>query len=392
MIKHRFIHNRKNKLKADGTALIQMEVSFNRSRKFISTDICIEPKFWDQKKQRVSVKHLKHEEYNFSLIDLASKVDSIIREYVLKNKVLSIDSLLSRMEHTDTGLLIDFIESEVEKDDVNSEKTKLSHLNMMNRVKEFRPEVRLDEVDYKFVVDFDNYLSRQDYAINTIAKMHKNLKRFLNLAIKYSLISSESYPYRHFKVRRESTKRQSLSMAELKSFEELKLEKGTDLDYVKDMFLFSVYTGLRISDITRLKNEHFKLVEEGWKLEMKTLKSKKYAYFPLWKLFPLKTEESGKPEFIVWKYFDKKADLFFPKLSEPRINFLLKVLAKEAKIDKQVTFHIARHTFGTIMARIVPLPALQALMGHSDIKTTMIYVHMTNQLLDDTLDNVDWDI
>ena len=65
-------------------------------------------------------------------------------------------------------------------------------------------------------------------------------------------------------------------------------------------------------------------------------------------------------------------------------------LTLHAGISKNVTFHIGRHTFGTLMATKIPLPTLQNLMQHSDIKTTMIYVNMSKQMIDDSLDKVDW--
>lgn len=391
MISHKYIFNRKNKLKNDGTALIQLELYDGKKRKYLSTGISVEPKFWNDKNQKVSSNHPRFEEYNYLLIDLSQKIDDVIRKYILKAKTLSLDLLIQLLEHSESDLLVDFIDREVSKDLQNTEKTKTSHLNTKNRLVEYRPDARLDEVNYEFVVGFNNYLISKNYAINTIAKMHKNLKRFLNLAIKYNLISHEDYPYRHFKVKKEETKRESLTYLELKAIEDLKFDEGSIYQQVKDMFLFSCYTGLRISDIIALRSEYFTLVDEGWKLEMKIQKTKKQAYYPLWKFFPLKDEESGKPEFIVWRYYNSKGSLFFPKITEPKINLYLKGIASSAKIKKNVTFHIARHTFGTIMATRVPLPVLQALMQHSEIKTTMVYVHMTNQLLDDNLDNVDWE-
>ncbi|MDC1352983.1 tyrosine-type recombinase/integrase, partial [Flavobacteriales bacterium] len=57
---------------------------------------------------------------------------------------------------------------------------------------------------------------------------------------------------------------------------------------------------------------------------------------------------------------------------------------------KNVTFHMGRHTFGTIMASKIPLPTLQNLMQHSDIKTTMIYINMSSKMIDDSLGKVNW--
>jgi site-specific recombinase XerD len=138
-----------------------------------------------------------------------------------------------------------------------------------------------------------------------------------------------------------------------------------------------------------MKPSYCKLLETGWTLEFKTYKAKKMAYLPLRSLFK-NEEELSKPEKILNRYYDENMDLVFPKLPESRINRHLKEIAKEAGISKNVTFHMGRHTFGTIMASKIPLATLQSLMQHSDIKTTMIYVNISNDMIDDSLGKVDW--
>jgi hypothetical protein len=102
--------------------------------------------------------------------------------------------------------------NEIEKDQRITDKTKKDLLNSRNRINEFKDDIRLQQIDYRLIVDLDNYLRSQGYSINTIGKLHKNLKRFLNLAIKYKLISQDDYAYRNFKVERENTKREALSL------------------------------------------------------------------------------------------------------------------------------------------------------------------------------------
>lgn len=389
MIKHRILHNRKNKLKQDGTALIQIEVYSAESRKYISTGIDIEPEFWDDKNRKVSYNHSRADEFNMIIHDHIQKLESILRKAKLKEMDYNVEEIIVLLKHEESDSLADFMTKEIEKDQRIKQKTKVDLFNTKNKIIEFRSDARLQDVDYKFVVDFDNHLRDKNFSINTIGKLHKNLKRFLNLAIKYNLISLNDYPYRNFKVQRESKNRESLSMNEVHSMEKLVYDRASVNEIVKDMFLFACYTGLRISDVIRLKTSYCKHSSIGWRLEFKTFKAGKMAYLPLRSLF-IDSNTLSKPEQILDRYYSDGNELVFPKLPESKINRQLKAIAVHAEIEKNVTFHMGRHTFGTIMASKIPLPIVQSLMQHSDIKTTMIYVNLSNDMIDDGLDKVDW--
>lgn len=378
-------------MKKDGTALVQLEIYKDRTRKYISTEIGITPRDWDEKNAKVLNSHSRAEEYNMVLHDTIQKIESILRKAKLMDKDYSVDQIIGLMKHDDSNLLSEFMSKEIEKDQRIKAKTKKDLLNTRNRLIEFNPSARLQDIDYKFVVDFDNHLRNIGYSINTIGKLHKNLKRFLNLGIKYNLMSQNDYPYRNFKVERESTKREALTMDEIKSIEKLIYECDSINEKVKDMFLFSCYTGLRISDVTRLKTSFCKKSNYGWRLEFKTFKVQKMAYLPLRNLFR-DNYALSKPERLINRYFKVENDLVFPCVPESKINRHLKAIAQQAGIKKNVTFHMGRHTFGTIMSSKIPLASLQSLMQHSDIKTTMIYVNTSNDIIDDNLGKVDWNM
>lgn len=389
MVKYKLIYNRKNKLKKDGTALVQLELYKNRSRKYITTEVAVTPEQWIEKSSRVNYTHSRADEFNMILHDLIQKIEEILRRGKLKDVEYSLDEIVELLEHNDSEILTDFIAKEIEKDQRIKKKTKMDLMNTRNRIMEFRPNVRLQEVDYRFILDLDNYLRTKNYTINTIGKIHKNLKRFLNLAIKYNLISQNDYPYRNFKVQRESKKRESLNLKEINNIETLQYDKKTINYIVKDMFLFACYTGLRISDIMRLRTIDCKQAPNGWFLDFKSFKTQKQAYIPLWSLFTNANSKS-KPEVILESYYSSGSELLFPTTAESRVNRHLKEIAKQAGITKNVTFHMGRHSFGTIMASKIPLPTLQSLMQHSDIKTTMIYVNMSNDMIDENLAKVNW--
>jgi site-specific recombinase XerD len=94
---------------------------------------------------------------------------------------------------------------------------------------------------------------------------------------------------------------------------------------------------------------------------------------PLWALF------SGKPEIIAQKYLNKGKKRLFYGMTNPKVNLLLKELAKRANINKSLHFHASRHSFGSTMVNEYPITTVQSLMQHSDIRTTNGYLHLSDE-------------
>ena len=108
---------------------------------------------------------------------------------------------------------------------------------------------------------------------------------------------------------------------------------------------------------------------------------------PLYKLY------KRKPEAIIQKYKEEvmyERGLIFHTYSNQYFNRALKQLATMAGIQKKVTSHVARHTFATHLASKVPIHILKAILQHSKIETTMVYLHLSSKLVNDALDGVDW--
>ena len=168
MIKYQFIYNRKNKFKKDGTALIQLQVYQNRNRKFVSTGITIEPKYWESKIFKVASSHPRSDEYNMILSDMNQQVESILRKAMLLEKKIGVEDVVALLAQKESNLFSDFIKKEIESDKRIKLKTKTDLFNTLNRLNEFKTEIKIQDVDYKLIVEFDNYLRGREYSINTI--------------------------------------------------------------------------------------------------------------------------------------------------------------------------------------------------------------------------------
>lgn len=192
-------------------------------------------------------------------------------------------------------------------------------------------------------------------AQNTIFKHHQHVNRFLRLAAINGFFSDAANPYRYFKPKKVQGSRVNLTAEELKRIEELYIpEAYPDLKLVRDLFLFSCYTGLRFSDMATLAPEHIIQTHDVPCIVKTMEKVPKPVTLPIGLLF------DGKPLRIIDPYL-KQATAgkpIFPIPSNQHVNRQLKVLAAMAQVQMRLTFHVARHTFGSVLAELTQNPYL----------------------------------
>jgi len=387
------VFNRKNALNTEGKAPIEIVAYQNRKRKYFSTKISIAPNQWNARLKLINIKHPQANELNTQIQEMIKKIEKVQSDFFVREQTFTIDNMKRELEKSQMSVsFIKFIKSEIANDKILTKSTIVSHNNLVNKLLEFSngKDLSFSEVDYSFVDAFMNHLRGQGLAANTVHKQNKNLKKYINVAIKKGYLNSN--PCKEMKIKVDKTSRSVLTLDEIKKIETLNLKIfDKRISVVRDMFLFACYTGLRISDVTNLKPKFVKKDKRGYNLDFVTLKVNKHAIIPLHSLFKMAGDKKSKPEMLLEKYYDKSSESIFPNLTEPYINRHLKVIAEEAKIPVKVTFHTARHSFGTYMSTKIPLPQLMYLMQHSDIKTTMIYVNTSQEMVEKGLMKVDWE-
>jgi integrase len=190
-----------------------------------------------------------------------------------------------------------------------------------------------------------------------------------------------------FKLKKAETTREILTESEVERIEKMHVPTGSDfVGVIRDMFLFSCYTGLRFSDLQAITGGDF--VHDGDTVYMSITQEKtdKPVDIPLHALF------NGKALAVYEKYRPRNnSEQIFPKYTNQAANRLLKIIAVSCQIDKPLTFHIGRHTFGTLIAKFTGDQFLiQNLMGHADIKTSQVYIHLSKKHIEDKLKNGKW--
>ena len=370
-IQYRLLHNRKKKLNAQGTALIQVEAYLEKRKIYLSTHIYVKPEQWDKKQERVRL-HPHAEELNRMLEEFVLSLQW--EELKAWKRGLHIGLELfkekqnGRMRHTDDFITLG--RHWVENSSTKSEGTRKNLLTTLKLMKEFRTNLAVTDVTYTFLIEFESFMYNRGYAINTIAKHMRHLKTFVNEAMNQGILSPEEYPFRKYKIKTTAGKHEFLLPQEIMQLERLSLSsQDAHLQHSLDAFLFCCYTGLRYSDFIRLSAENIICPEhpgEKW-LVFKTVKTGVEIRLPLYLLF------NGKALHYIERSKEEVEAFFHPK-SNSQVNKELAKIACLAKLDKHISFHTARHTNASLLVyQGAQLTTVQKLLGHRDIKTTQVY-------------------
>lgn len=198
------------------------------------------------------------------------------------------------------------------------------------------------------------------------------------------LININQYPFRKFKVKKIESEKQYLTPFEIDKIENCILKNELEkYQLAKDLFLFSVYTGLRYSDVMSLEISNIVYINgENWIIK-NAVKNLNSSEIPV--KIPIETLFNGKAKAIINKYYKLGSSVIFPYTTNQHLNRCLKKIALESNINKFITFHSARHTTATyLLYKGANITTVQKILGHSKITTTQIYGHiMDNTILND---------
>lgn len=370
-------------LRKNGTCPICVRLTLNRTRSEIATGICIEPADWDEVRQQINENYHNADVYNNRLRKMASNLQDIFNRLIsignefsiidIKNEFLGYKRSKGFLELFDYYLTT--IENNIGHGYAYStlKHYRVTRKKLSNYLNENlnRKDIQLSLIDYNFINEFDMYL-KVKYKVhqNTAWNYHKHLKRVLNLAISMEFLNKN--PYSKFRVKLEEAHRDFLTKEEVKKLENKKIDLSR-LSIVRDVFVFACYTGLSYSDIAKLNEEHLQMRDDGntWIIINRT-KTNSICNIPL---FPNAIK-------IIDRYANYPLTVLkgrlLPVSSNQKLNSYLKELAEICNVKKNLTMHMARHTFATTitLSNGVPIETVSKLLGHKTLKVTQIYARV----------------
>ena len=370
-ISYRIVYNRKNHLNAEGKALLQIEAYLKGKRIYFSTNIYLTPKQWDDKRKVIKF-HASAESLNYYLKEFIMKLESRELELWKQGYEVTLSMLKDCSLKDEKSSFLKFVEKEIEKSS-SRESTKNNKMSTLKILANFRNNLRFDELTTQLLYDFESYLHKNEYNINTIAKHMKHLRLFVNSAIDKGYMDIKNYPFRRYKIKMKESRHTFLLPEELQKMEELTVPVGhSDAEHVLDAFLFCCYTGMRYSDFINLSSQNFVSINSNPWIVFNSVKTGVETKLPLHMLF------NGKALRILQKY-RHDMNVFFQLKSNSKTNKELEYICKLVGIEKHVSFHVARHTNATLLLyKGTPITTVQKLLGHRNISTTQVYTEVLN--------------
>ncbi len=386
---------RKEQILDNGDIAIYVRVILNRDKLDFSTKQSIHKlSDWDETTMRVR----KKTPVNSVLNEIEHDINEAYNFLKYHNKPLTISALRKQLRGDKTVKLrlTDFVDEYFElhvKD--NSEyatTTKQTYTSTIHHLKKFleangEKRMLVAEADPEFVKDFDSYLinrsitEKKGLRKNSANKYHTKMKTMFYKAVDQNLL--EKNPYKDFKFKSEPGRLTYLTSAELKKLEEHDLCDNESLKRVRDIFLFSVYTGLRHSDAVNLTSDNIEIEGKRNWIVYKQQKTREHNKIPMLQ----------KALELYNKYEEERkiTGYILPRLSHQKLNVYLKTIANLVGIKKQLSHHVARHTAATtiFMQNGISLESTGKLLGHKSIKSTQIYAKVTNIMLKEAAQKLD---
>lgn len=336
----------------------------------IATGITIPANDWAESKQRVKKRNKKYDEYN-SILEAFDKkaLKGILTNFIHDETPLTLSQFKDYMLSVGQGQdsFTDYILNYLEEN-----KTRLrpeswwSYKSQVTKMLKFKKQICFADVNEKFISEYQHYMSHELHNNeNTISKSLRSLRTFVNVAMRYGYIKTN--PFRYITIKKVDGKRDFLSLEELNILSNAYFTDSKIDPKEKEIlcyFLFSCYTGLRYSDLKSLQSSAIK----DDMLHIKMHKTSHLVSIPLsQKAFQLLPQETTGNIFRV--YCNKVT------------NKLLKKIATRYKIDKELTFHVARHTFATVSISLgIPIEVISKLLGHTNLKTTQVYAKIVDSV------------
>ena len=386
----------------EGLLPLVIRITKDRKTSFVYTGKYIAENQWDEVNKKVKKSHPNSTRLNNYLIKRLSEISDKVIDLQNAKKDFSSKEIKRNIvkpfgEETFNTVSLRFLkelEDNKKFSRLNSDKPRVGHLiNFANS-----DSLYFNEIDEEFLKRFISHLRvKRRNSERSIINNLIVIRTLFNRAIKEGVVEQKLYPFgkNKIKIKFPESEKIGLSEDEVKRIENLNNLTAQE-EHARDIWLFSFYlAGMRIGDVLQIKWSDI----YDSRLSYRMSKNSKLLSLKLpEKVIPIiskyKSSQKGEGELIFSELKsvdpkDDKAILTKTKTANKKINTYLKQIGEKAEIDKKITMHIARHTFGNLSGNKIPIQMLQKLYRHSSITTTINYqANFMHKDTDEALDKV----
>ena len=374
----------RSKLKTDGTTAILCRITIDGSKVVMSTGESISPQDWNVKRQETSDKKLNQrlqsfrekieQGYNTLLLQFGS-----VSAELLKNHLQGVGSnpttllALSREE-------LSIVQSTRALNTYQSCRCYHRQLELFVESKG-EEDIPITTLTMEFFDDYRIHLKRKGYALSTTKQTLFWLSRLMYRAVSQQTIRYN--PFEDAKYERVERKIRCLGKMDVARILAMPFQNKV-AEFVRRIFLFSVFTGLAFADVSKLRYCDIETNSAGVRyIRQYRKKTDVESITPLHpiaeqilSLFPSKDKKEDNP-------------IFETSLSRIQIGTHLKAIGLACGIRQPLSFHVGRHSFGTLILEAgVPIESIAKMMGHASIASTQIYAQITDSKISRDMDRL----
>ncbi len=387
----------KRRAKKDGSYPIIIRLGHFQKTTSISTGHAVHHNYWNDKKKCVRSSYKGVQSVSF-LNNILRKQLARAQEVVNKLQdnseldFMSIKQLKSRITNQNTyDSFYTFTEDLIEElKKANRFGTARTYKDLLYKLKLLTNDcdLKFNEINYDFLKKLEQqHLSNANNSYNGLATYLRTLRAIYNKGVKRGKISRDTYPFAEYKIRTIPTKKRAISYESIKKLLTLELIPGSWPFHHRNYFLLSyMLMGMPFIDMAFLKIENI----VGGRIQFKRRKTSRIYDIKITKQletvlnFYTTNKDSENYIFPIIKREGLELQLRDIKSARKRYNKGLRELALECGIKEQLTSYVSRHSFAThALLKNVPLAAISAMLGHTKLSTTQIYLKsLPNNILD----------
>ena len=362
----RLVFDRKNTATSNKTALIQVEIMYERKRKYVTTGVKIYKDQWNDKCGIIN--RMDIDVLNGRITDVKADVDRLINTVLKNNGTFTFDALerLMTAEREKKISFIDWLDEKITARNDIKESSRKTQRKLVNALRQFGMIVDFADLTIPNIMRFDNWLKDKGLKQYTVWSYHRTMKTYINIACKLEIVPKN--PYTLFKVKKGNSEwGRYVTPEEMEKIESAVMPTDS-INKVRDLFVFQCYTGLAYSDLASFDRSRVRKKGNAYILYGERVKTG-IPYIVV--LLPKAME-------ILNKY-----DWQLPVITNQQYNMRLKIVADACGIEKPLASHYARRTCGMLLLNSgIPIEVVAKVLGHSNIKITQeVYA----RILDDSV-------
>ena len=367
-----------------GEAPIFCRIVLASKKQQFSTGLNLTPELWDVESQRAKGYSIEIQLLNRQLQEIYSELIRIEKQLYDEGSTISIEEIYARYRHKSTEhTLFEIYKERLRKMEalVGKEYTPATlkkFKEVYAHVQEYVAErfgvkdIPLKQLGYAFIKQYEEFLLERGLKPITINKIIQRLRQMITYALRCNYIQRD--PFVDYKPLKERKQLVFLTQDELDKLEGYHFSQER-LEQVKNIYLFSVYTGLAYNEAVNLRHDHIFRGFDGrnWITLIRQKTDREFSV-PLLpqaeKLIGILAKSRANDGYVL------------PRISNQKINSYLKEIAEIVGIHKKLTHHTARKTFAStvLLYHDVPIEVVSMLLGHSDIAVTQkSYAQVVNR-------------